>query len=1079
MKIEGRFTAVFTDKHTGAVTKSVEKPNHVQDQILSQWSGGGGGATFPGSVAVTEYDAGVQRRDWETLSAGISRVGTWVVGLPSNEITYNAEPGIHLYRTAAQFDPPANDYVVATAAIRSSNSDVIAAVRFDAPYTQTPEEILTVYYQIQVRFNTDWFTSTTPNNLSEYEAQLVMDRVVGGAGPLSYSDRCNEVSTIDPRKLERAFSNISHALSTFIPRADMYRAGYRTDFGITQNIGQLISSLFTEKYVFGHVIENIPGVPLQGVFGHNNSTVSPFHNAATVSSGTGKITVNADGYTAAAFAEYVKVALTTTGATGVSTYKYSIRSSTGFRDNTFEANMPYVNVLISANNHLLGDRVVYTANSDSYWPIAYDGYKIFMADSDVVVSLDLSKSDEAAVLDNVYMFPGDIVPRFLPTNIIQIEVDTTKDFWVACGATGLYFVKQDLSAMTVVDATTAGLTGVTGCYGVCRGYSNRLWAYFDHSTNPDIYYSDDDGVNWVATGSALHAGDPTVLRGMQVDTSNADGHLLLIHLNGVNNEGTWWDNLNSLSTAAGVVKNTSRNSGIIPKVSQKMAHFQNVRCTAGGVWACIGDVSSSHIMTFGTATRTGVVGEFRGLSLHPTTDENGVDAFLVADIERARMLKVDGTIETEAANYLDPDFIMPLRDGIWLSYRLGHGSYLFHTPNSVTDDWTSSPGLRSQIWTDYGWNGAAWVKDHAGSKPTHAAAEELMTNVTIAFDDIAGNADAFIDTDYYSFGLYDGIWMDGSTEFSFDHYLWYKPVKVETSTEESVLPAGTKNSNHLAETIPAVTADFTDINNGYSSAAGNFETSSKVTDILEGRTLLPVIIGTTVPMIEIHPTPQSGILDTKGYVTGSVNQFYNGYVGLTSTLGGVYNNGSIPYAISFDTSFNGGTECRVTALHNNVAQATIDVGVSASCQFRFIFTHQREMVYEIKEPNTVWVELYRTTINTVVLADYHLEMYADYRTSEVNGMSFHSMGVVAADLYCYLGNAVDEGIFSADFYAVDPDFSKIYLDGTEAVNVGEDDTDTVLPANSYSIFPKAGIIRYSVNDVGKTITAEYTTITHS
>ena len=1079
MKMEGKFTAVFTNKHTGVVTKSTEKLNHIQDQVLLKWSGGGGTVTLPGGIAITEYDAGVQRRDWRDLALSDCRVGVGAVGLPVNEITYNAEPGIHLYRHAAQFDPPDEDYIIATAAIRSSTSDVIAAVRFDTPCTQTPEEILTVYYQIQVRFNVDWLTNTIPNDLNEYEARLVMDRITGGTGPLNYSSRCCEIATLDARKLKRGLSSVTGVSNSTIHRAGMYRPGHRTNFGITQSVGQLVHSLFTEETVFGYPIENIPGAPLQGVFGHTSASINPFHNAATVSTGTGKIAVNANGYSPGAFAEYVRISITATGAAGVSTYKYSVRSSVGFRDNTFEANLVHVPILSVTNNHLTGDRTLYTEQTNTYWPIAYDDYKIFMAEPDVLVLLDITKSDEAVILDNAYLFPGDINPRFLPTDIIQIEVDANKDFWVACGDTGLYFVKQDMSAMTVVDATTTGLTGVTGCYGICRGYSSRLWAYFDHTTNPDIYYSDDEGVSWTVTGSALHAGDPTVLRGIQADTSNADGHLLLIYLNGAYNEGTWWDNLNNVSSAAGKVKQISGIPGIVAKASQKMVHFQNVRCTPGGVWACISNTPTGHIMSFGTSTRTGVSNYFYGLSLHLTTDENGADAFLVADQHVANLLKTDGTVEAMASNYLDPDFVIPLKDGIWLSYYILANAFYFHSPTTVTDDWTGVPGLRSQQWTDYGWNGSAWVKDHAGSKPTHAAAEEIMTNVTIAFDDIAGNPDAFNDTDHYSFGLYDGVWLDGSTEFSFDHHMWYKPVKVETSTEESVLPAGTKDPNHLLETIPAVTADFTNIDNGYSTAAGNFETISKVTDTLEGRTLLPVIVGTVVPMVAIHPMPESGVPDVKGYVMGSVNDDYNGYVGLTDTLGGAYNNGSIPYAISFDTSFNGGTECRITALHNNIAQATIDVVVTESCQFRFTFTHQREMVYEIREPFSVWVELYRTTINEVILADYHLEIYADYRTSEVNSMAFYSMGVVAPDLYCYLGNAVDEGIFSTDFYAIDPDFSKIYLNGVEAVSVGDDDIATVLPANSYSVFPKAGIIRYSVNDIGKTITAEYTTITHS
>jgi hypothetical protein len=97
----------------------------------------------------------------------------------------------------------------------------------------------------------------------------------------------------------------------------------------------------------------------------------------------------------------------------------------------------------------------------------------------------------------------------------------------------------------------------------------------------------------------------------------------------------------------------------------------------------------------------------------------------------------------------------------------------------------------------------------------------------------------------------------------------------------------------------------------------------------------------------------------------------------------------------------------------------------------------------------------------------------------LSGVTFSSLDTSTLDYYLILGEAAPEsGIFRNEFYAIDPDYITVTIDGVEAVNMGADDNLSVLGANEYSIYPTAGVIRFSAADVGKSVTATYTTITH-
>ena len=67
------------------------------------------------------------------------------------------------------------------------------------------------------------------------------------------------------------------------------------------------------------------------------------------------------------------------------------------------------------------------------------------------------------------------------------------------------------------------------------------------------------------------------------------------------------------------------------------------------------------------------------------------------------------------------------------------------------------------------------------TKLSHAGAEALLEGLTIAFVD-GGGPDAFVATDYHTFGVVDGILKDNATDFTQQFSIYFLPTDLEFST---------------------------------------------------------------------------------------------------------------------------------------------------------------------------------------------------------------------------------------------------------------------------------------------------------
>lgn len=386
----------------------------------------------------------------------------------------------------------------------------------------------------------------------------------------------------------------------------------------------------------------------------------------------------------------------------------------------------------------------------------------------------------------------------------------------------------------------------------------------------------------------------------------------------------------------------------------------------------------------------------------------------------------------------------------------------------------------------YGWNGSAWVKGHAGSKAMHAAAEELIDGVTIAFDDASG-VNNWQDTDFYTFIVYNGLVADGSTTFEQNVEVYVKPTLRDTSLEASVLPATTRVPGGLTEFSTPLLEDWQDAANVnittdyiYHGLVNNYDTWDG-----GARTILPAILGSTSNLSSTTRLTDNDMTGIQGYVefnfyaNNNIDTYpYQHAAGLSnaSHLGMALTGDTMMYSIRIDSgpTADGSGLVDMTVVESGVVKATIndvDLNGQSLSRARIIIKTDGSVVYEMHDAITGVVQLHVSPPGTATIEDLHFEYSSSSYDGGLKFMKFNYH--VPSDHYLFFGNGVDTGLFSSKFRLVDGDKTNILIDGLVAAHVGINDTDTVLTTGQYSVFPEHGVLRYAAVDAGKTISGNY------
>ncbi len=1178
MKIIGQFKAILRDKDTGEITKIVEGTNHIQDWWLLGLItvGTPTGTQRPGSeLFISEYNPGKQRRDWPATIPDVGKGGLPIAGITSPDRQYDYDDETQLCQFVRRFDAPAADYTINMAGLCSSVSgttgdinSAVGVVWLETPCVQTTTETLDLYYRLQVKFNPDWKTQAADGYLlTRYDAYILAYYMFKSNStyllPNTSVAGIAQFPKLNARKMDIAnffitpfpaceATTVTH---TSTGSTKYYRKDHEVVFDIEDFIGGLVSHVFLQSGSLGFKLLTNGESPLQSVFGHRSTSVTPFYDAATSQTGLGAVNINGDAWTNPDFPKWVKVKITTAGNIGVGAYKLEQRNHFGFNLNTFQNQPAAMPSTVWRNAHYTGgfqigrgsagaDALDIVEKTAAAFPVNYNGHEQILWLWNDEFAISTVQSGEGFTFNNLSLVGIDLIPRFLATDIGQVAVASDLSLYIGCRNTGLYKFNPAFDTLTVIDGSTPGLTGATGCYAITIGNGGRLWGYFD-GTTPGLYYSDDTGANWVNSGfsdTAIDA-EPQLVAAVQADPNDAVGKLAIVYADTISKAAShimtikWWNQNTTTVTDGPVCWAITYNSyAYSPMSYQDHSYYINniLRCSPNNsYWASaarkVTTASEQHpaFFTFETTTVENMdsandLGS-RTITTNFAPDAAGDDALLYISgpsetnsttqygshiVLFSRNLTFENCGYNGGSNaYTKGDrCCLYLGESVWL-FVYNHTS-LIHNADNMTQfllmscqsedatEWETLPGLKAETFPEYGWNGSSWEKGHAGEKPLHATTEELLDGVTINFDDNSGST-PFLDTDFYTFGLFDGIWMDGSTSFEFMRHLYLKPTAVNTEVESSTLPVVQKVPNTIIAFQTDQVADYqdlqsTDTNNSMGEIQGT-GTASQSDYNAGGRSLNPSVIGDALSYLPNNTyIPDTDINNAQGWIDFTIDMnasfHLEAYMGLSdaTVLGTTLDYDTIQYAIHVDsvTPGNGVGTCTARVVEGGIERASVaDLSYSnnSNLHFKIALLTNGSMSYMYKEDlaEALWIHIYTTPPGTVTIQHYYMDFnYVPASNYGFVDVQSNYLDTSNPDYYMYLGNGVDIGLFAPEFYAIDPITLTVWIDGVEAVNIGEDDSVTVLSTNSYSIYPLNGTIRFSASDAGLSVTAEYTTITH-
>jgi hypothetical protein len=1180
MKIIGLVTTVFRDSKTLEVLREKTQQNSIQEEYFKR-------LLVPSTnfqdtysnLFLSSENPGKQRINWTNAEIGSARQGVNISGVPSDKVTLDYFQNTHLREFVQRFVAPLTDTdinMIGVCSFVSSNlvSSPDAVVWLSETVIQKTTEILDIFYRIQVIFDNGIPAENfveTPFNLSPGESRKMADSVVsanihnfhyGLLGQSTRSYLCwHSFDKQAFRKLDFFRNQYSGGSNGSISRMPVYdyslmkskavRSATTADF-----LGHAISWIGADQDSGGlmQLLKEPETDPVQSVFGHNSLSDTPFYNSENSNLGLGKIQINGTGWTNPDTGKFVYIDVINDGLTGTSTYKFRTQPFFGFVGNTYEFRECFLSASTQTNKHVssgfaigrddyrnepvvTGQFISSKRLSTSSFFKYKGGYEVlFLWKNEFAIIDVLSCEAVYPPFNNERLFGSAVDPEFLAEDIIQHYV--IGDFiYIACGVTGLYKIHLANDTIEKIDSANTGLSGTSGCFGICEGFGGRLYSYFNHTTTPTIYYSDDNGVSWVSSGmvDAEFSTTPKLLMGIQASKTESDGHLAILHaadlpgtISQISVRLSWYNLLTNTVTrnVAVVAYFTSyQNNKVIHGYAEHNYDMSElVTCSPNqGKWAgtSFGSASSnSYYLTFegGISAPVGV-----DLSTYQSVDswivdKNGNDAllFITSVNQSGNGVYGSGNVivvwDGAAAEFYGLDVnvdlknCMYLKNGLWLNMNTNstptsteasqsqgfHANYLKLFVGFAKNDTYASPNSTYGLMADpiYGWNGTAWEAGHPNGKPTHAGQEELFDGVTMAWNDIGGTTQ-FLASDHYTTSIFNGVVMDGSTSFEFESAFYVKETIELTDVESATFPSSQKISNIMLTYIPQGDADFQDLDsmNTDEDAGWLKGTGTGLDNAYTGRarSANPVIQGGAVSYLPNKCfVPDSDITNAIGWVDAvfynNVSLHFQMYVGLSdsSVLGTVIDPSTIQYAMHFDSEpGNGGTlgVARLSVVESGIERAFV-TGIeynqsTKEPKFRIILLNTGVMVYQFKRWDQLeWEKLYESpSINQVPFVQYYLDVVAVPKSNYgLRYLNYGSIDPNNADYFVYLGNGVNTGLFDPTFRGIDSDYSKIYIDGQKAVIMNAD-LDTVLGANRVSIFPYDGVMRYSVDDIGKTVTA--------
>lgn len=429
------------------------------------------------------------------------------------------------FETQFRFNPPStgtrNIRTIYT--YKGGSVRIRSYVSLTTPCTQTTSQYLDVTYRI---FGAPAVTVPINEFFKAKDADLAFEQsVLGGFNGDKIPLWLTNALVVSPGPTDKYYigtANYFEGLDLFEYNRDFWRRRWFISYNQDQYIGRIFRSFAIaarEGTTTGHgtpirvsaTPSNFPHKPIQPIHNHSVNAVEPFLDIDFLATGNGYIQVDGSGYTKTDdLPMWYRVDIRNTGVIGTSRYYFAKRYFVGW-GGTGSGGINSSNYNNGGSTSVSGmipwihgkpateTRQTFGAgecDSSENWAVIaeeYDGKKYLTHSSTQIVLVDFITGD-------FKVFNSTTLPGLNISSIYQIAVDNNYDIWIACKDSGLWKIQSPENTTPTVIHYTQALHGIPadgGCYGVCEGYNNSIWAMF----NDGLARTDNYGTTWTIYNS--------------------------------------------------------------------------------------------------------------------------------------------------------------------------------------------------------------------------------------------------------------------------------------------------------------------------------------------------------------------------------------------------------------------------------------------------------------------------------------------------------------------------------------------------------------------------------------------------
>jgi hypothetical protein len=506
--------------------------------------------------------------------------------------------------------------------------------------------------------------------------------------------------------------------------------------------------------------------PIQTGFKHSSASNIPFFDAGNIANSQGLILFG--GSWTNKIPEFYRVFFTSTGATGAAQYYFQMLKHVGFNGNTFtcaDARTLYRSFGLEYDSSVTV--TLYSSNGIQYATGLHgwqnENFDIHRLSSTEIVQYDSTGVSVVDIFDGTYTnFDATTTPALTALQIRQIAVDSTnRIIYVACRLTGLWII--NLTANTITQQFNSA------CYAVDVGRNNVAIAIIEGS----LRTSND----WIIVQSFTYAGitdgNWSRIKYLKADPEHVNDRIAIVAYDGTSANKIVWYQFSDHTTANGIGNAPSYPSSV--DVSD-----------AGSIWVYTDNGSSALQIFYGnasTGTRTSSPSKSLNHSIYGNGNYTKISFYLNNYIGASQFNY--GSISYGYTN-------LNISTDTGALYALHLDSGIILTRTFIRQIFSGNTSL---LWTNYGWNGSAWVAGSTTPKTTHTDNQALINGLTIRFQD-GTTAPHFISGEHFTQGVNYGQLKDNATDMQLSRAWYSKAVHLDTIPSTTItsplsLPATT------------------------------------------------------------------------------------------------------------------------------------------------------------------------------------------------------------------------------------------------------------------------------------------------